>query len=41
MKNYFYKLLPLMLAIVVLLAACSGSRSTHHRGVSNKAYKGY
>lgn len=41
MKNYFYKLLPMMLIIIVLLAACSGSRSMRHHGVNNKAYKGY
>ena len=42
MKSYFNKSLLVLVAFVLFLSACSGSReSTHHRGVNNKAYKGY
>ena len=42
MKNYLVKFLPVLVALILLLSACNGSRqSTHNRGVNNTGYKGY
>ena len=42
MKNYLGKLLPVLLAFILLLSACNSSRhSMHHRSVNNSGYKGY
>jgi len=42
MKNSLIKLLPVLIVFLLLLSACSGSRdSMHHRGVNNRAYRGY
>jgi hypothetical protein len=42
MKNYFTKLLPVLLVFLLLFSACNTSRqSTRNRGVNNNGYKGY
>lgn len=41
-KNYLIKLLPVLVVLLFILSACSSSReTTHHRGVNNKAFRGY